>query len=187
MANAIIPTDFALLAAKYQPYWDLSPEVKKVMSTLSGTPCCVQVSDALNKVGQLVGPKSRRRDNACLKIDGTKYFYLMAVDEDENYLNDNYGQGDEIRRSGDGSLRSESDMKDYLNGTPGIIAFRSPPGPDWAGLHVELWDGSHILQSARIAGAPGRGMNEPNLFRQPRVVFWTVGIFPPSAPPDTYP
>src|SRR2546422_4927905 len=62
----------------------------------------------------------------------------------------------------DGSHRTPQQIKAYLQGRTGILAFRNAG----AGFHTELWNGQQIVQ---------RDMNENVCFSQPRVLFWDCG------------
>ena len=59
------------------------------------TPCCFQVSEALNAVGgeHKVTERSYRRANC--KLLGN--YFLRAVDELEYYLTGRYGRGEDIK------------------------------------------------------------------------------------------
>src|SRR5262245_24153077 len=64
------------------------------------TPCCLQMSHALNATGQKVGPRSFRRDNA--PIAGN--YYIQAVDELEHYLIGRYGRTEDIKKDSAGKV-----------------------------------------------------------------------------------
>jgi hypothetical protein len=188
-----IEVDFDTLQKNYPVYKKLPPHLQNYIDSLNkglkegqprNTPCCLQVSEALNGCGgdHLLPPRSFRRANPELPR-GSGNYYLQAVDELENYLAGKYGAGEEIKT---GSRKDMASMKTYLNGKQGILCFRS----SGAGTHTELWDKTRILQD----GAPsssGAAMNQEYIFGQPRVVFWetigagagpVVGIVPPWLP-----
>ncbi len=166
-----IHTSFALLKQNYPTYNKLPPEVEKFMEDLNGgqkdhwqnTPCCVQVSHALNKAGLKIPKQGYRRANSLIAGD----YYILAVDELEQYLSWRYGRGEEIKHN----HKTLAEMKAYLNGKQGILLFRD----GGAGYHTELWDNDHILQNGLdpISGG-GAVMNQANIFSKPRVVFWEV-------------
>jgi hypothetical protein len=172
MANTgTIRVNFDALKRNYPTYKTLPPLLQKFMDGLNkikpgNTPCCVQVSHALNKVGLLIPAKSYRRANS--KIES--YYYILAVDELEQYFAGLYGQGEEIKKDPSGQVQSLVEMKQFLNGRQGILLFRSPG----AGHHTELWDKTHIIQDGKAVSGGGAVMNEENIFGQPRVLFWEV-------------
>src|SRR5262249_39642674 len=132
-----IRVNFETLKGNYPTYKTLPPALQKFMDDLNkitpgNTPCCVQISHALNRSGQLVPHSSFRRPNA--NIDS--YYYILAVDELEQYLSGRYGRGVEIKKGPSGKARSLSEMKKYLDDKQGILLFRN----DGAGHHTELWD-----------------------------------------------
>jgi hypothetical protein len=164
-----IRLSFDTLKANYPIYNMLPPPLQKFMDGLNkiapgNTPCCVQISHALNKAGQRIPPSSFRRLNS--NIDG--YYYILAVDELEQYLSGLYGRGEDIKKAPSGKVRSLNEMKQYLNDRQGILVFRSAG----AGHHTELWDKTHIIQDGGAVSGGGARMNESNIFGQPRVLFW---------------
>lgn len=163
-----IRLNFDTLKTNYPTYRTLPLPLKNFMSSLGpgNTPCCIQISHALNKVGQIIPSRSFRRLNS--KIDS--YYYILAVDELEQYLSGRYGRGEEIKKTPSGKMRSTDEMKQYLNDKQGILLFRSAG----AGHHTELWDKTHIIQDGKAVSGGGAIMNESNIFGQPRVLFWEV-------------
>ena len=166
-----IRVNFDILRANYPTYKTLPPPLQKFMDGLNqvaagNTPCCVQISHALNKAGQLIPLSSFRRANS--KIES--YYYILAVDELEQYLSGLYGRGEEIKKDSSGKVRSTGEMKQHLNNKQGILLFRSAG----AGHHTELWDKTHIVQDGKAMSGGGAMMNESNIFGQPRVLFWEV-------------
>jgi len=133
---------------------------------LPNTPCCVQISHALNKAGQLVPTSSFRRANSQIE----SYYYILAVDELEQYLSGRYGRGEEVKKPPSGNARSRDEMKQYLHDKQGILLFRDTG----AGYHTELWDKTHIIQDGNAVSGGGAIMNEGGIFGQPRVLFWEV-------------
>jgi hypothetical protein len=174
-----IEVNFDSLKTHYPTYKTLPAPLQKFMDGLNkvkpgNTPCCVQVSHALNEVGQVIPPKSFRRENAPIG----PYKYILAVDELEQYLSGRYGRGEEIKHLPTGKMRTLVEMKQYLKGKQGILLFRN----SGAGHHTELWDDTHILQDGHAISGGGAIMNEQNIFGQPRVLFWTVGQDPGLIP-----
>src|SRR6516225_906199 len=158
---AAIPVSFDKLKQYYpaRPY--LTPELKRFMKSIPGTPCCVQVSHSLNMAGERISQKyvGQRRDNSRITINGIDYYYVLAVDELEKYLTQKYEAGEDVSRDDAGKRRNAQQIKDYLQGRTGILVFRNTG----AGHHTELWDGNQIVQ---------RDMNEGACFSQPRVLYW---------------
>ena len=166
-----IRVNFETVKGNYPTYKTLPPALQSFMDGLNkikpgNTPCCVQISHALNRSGQLIPVNSFRRPNANIG----SYYYILAVDELEQYLSGRYGRGEEIKKDSSGKVRSLSEMKNYLDNKQGILLFRN----DGAGHHTELWDRTHIMQDGKAVSGGGAVMNESNIFGQPRVLFWEV-------------
>jgi hypothetical protein len=159
---AWIRATFQVMKDNY-PHRPLTGVLKTFMDHTPGTPCCVQVSHSLNLAGQTVDQRSYRRPNSPITVGGTRYFYLLAVDEMDRYLGSKYGPGEDLAHDAGGHRLLPAVIKANLVGRQGIMVFRD----HGAGFHTELWDGRQILQ---------RDMNEPALFTQPRVLFWDVGF-----------
>jgi hypothetical protein len=170
-----IPAPFVKLKVNY-PMRPLSGDLKTFMDGLGpgNTPCCVQVSHALNLSGEKIPStydyaKKRGRGPSPIKVDGETNYYLLAVDELEAWLTQKYGAGLDVRAlaglpatPSTNPVQRVKDMKvmqSYLSGDQGILLFRT----SGAGMHTELWDGQQIVQ---------RDMDEPALFSQPRVLMW---------------
>jgi hypothetical protein len=169
-----IRANFDTLRANYPTYKTLPPPLQTFMDNLNkitpgNTPCCVQICHALNRVGQLIPPASFRRPNS--KIE--PYYYILAVDELEQYLSGLYGRGEQIKKALSGKMTLADEikrMKEYLKDKQGILVFRNAG----AGHHTELWDKTHIVQDGGAVSGGGAVMNESNIFGQPRVLFWEV-------------
>ena len=170
-----IPAAFLTLKINY-PMRPLTGDLKTFMDGLGpgNTPCCVQVSHALNLAGEKIPStydyaKKRGRNPSQITVDGQSNYYLLAVDELENWLTEKYGAGVNVRTLAGlpatpstnqaQKVKDMSAMKQYLGGDTGILLFRT----SGAGMHTELWDGQQIVQ---------RDMDEPALFSQPRVLMW---------------
>lgn len=145
------------------------------------TPCCVQVSHALNLAGQKLPPHSFRRLNSQIG----PFYYILAVDELEEYLAGVHGRGENIKRAPSGKVRSMDEMKQYIDGKQGILVFRDAPPS--AGLHTELWDKTHILQDGMSPPpAPDgkkAGMSQTHIFGAAKVWFWEVSEESPGLIP----
>ena len=166
--------NFDDLRAGYPTYNKLPAHIKNYMDSLNkglapgkprNTPCCFQISEALNAVGgeHAITERSYRRPNS--KLLGMHY--LGAVDELEFYLAGRYGKGEDIKPYGKGAKNPMTAMKAQIAGRRGILTFRDAG----YGAHTELWDGTDIVQN----GAPlasGAAMNQGYCFGQPRVLFW---------------
>jgi hypothetical protein len=164
MSTGKIFVEFDALKTHYPTYKKLPPELQKFMDDLGppNTSCCVQMSHALNKAGQLIPHQGYRRPNSPI----ASFYYILAVDELEQYLSWRYGKGEEIKHG----KKTMAQMKAYLDGKQGILLFRD----GGAGYHTELWDGDHILQDGNMVSGGGARMNEDNIFSKPRVLFWEV-------------
>ena len=128
------------------------------------TPCCIQMSHALNLSGQTISatnPTARRPNTTAITVDGVSRNYILAVDELEAWLMFKYGAGLDVRGFA-GLPKASNDMaamKRQLSSVKGILLFRE----SGAGMHTELWDGRQILQ---------RDMAEAHLFSRPRILVW---------------
>jgi len=161
---AVIPVSFDLLNHYYPARPNLTPELKTFMASTPGTPCCVQVSHSLNMAGEIITQTyaGQRRNNSRIVIHGKAYYYLLAVDELERWLTLRYESGENVSLDDASRRRTPQQIKAYLQGRTGILAFRNAG----AGFHTELWNGRQIVQ---------RDMNESVCFSQPRVLFWDCG------------
>lgn len=171
-----IPVDFAELRKNYPTYKKLPAHIQNYMDALNkdlpegtpkNTPCCFQISEAFNLAGPetKIPDRSYRRPTAKLG----SFRYLGAVDELEYYLTATFGAGEEIhKQKGAGTPAAQMKaMKAAMTGRQGVVLFRN----GGAGVHVELWDGTDIIQNGAPA-SDGSGMNQGYLFGQPRVLFW---------------
>lgn len=172
-----IKTSFGIMVANYPTYDKLPKPLQDYMDGLNkpylhkdgpyagqvvadhNTSCCIQISHALNKAGQIVPAYSWRRDNE--KIGS--FYYIRAVDELEGYLSGRYGRGEDVRKLGDMKA-----IKRHLDGLQGVLVFRD----GGAGFHTEIWDEDHILQDGSVS--PGAVMDQGNCFGQHRVLFYEV-------------
>jgi hypothetical protein len=140
-----------------------NPDLRKVMDRNPGTPCCVQVSHALNMAGFPITPGYRgqwRRPDP-QEIDGVIYYFILAVNEMENYITDRFDTGEQLS-----GMRSK-DIRQYLKGRPGLLIMRdSTPG-----VHTEFWTGTSFLQT---------DMAVDHLLGLPRVLFWDCTLAPPQ-------
>jgi hypothetical protein len=167
----VIPASFSTLQGAYPrgdvKNKDLYQYVDQVMKGLPGTPCCVQMSHALNMAGVLIPKSSYRRDNAALKIDGRIYYYLLATDELEDFLFNRCNDDGEMVNLDLTKTRSMNQIKAYIANRPGLLLFRFTrfhmPPIKGQFEHTELWNGTNILQ---------HGMAEAFLFARPRVLMW---------------
>jgi hypothetical protein len=190
--NGKVRANFAKLKAGYPTYNTLPKPLQDFMDGLNkgipedkpkNTSCCVQVSHALNEAGQKIPPRSWRRANQQI---GT-YYYVLAVDELEEYLAGAHGRVEDIKQGPSGRQRSMNEMKQYIDGKQGILVFRDAPPS--AGFHTELWDKTHILQDGTAPPSPDNRraiMNQAAIFGTSRVLFWEVSEEPPgtTAVPD---
>lgn len=165
---ATVPVHFGTLREHYPRRPGLTPELKKFMDSIPGTPCCVQMSHALNMSQQYVPKtfKGARRQNSKITIDGDDYYYLLAVDEMEAWLTNRYGEGEVVHLDEDGKRRKPSAIKSYLYGYPGILVFRDIG----FGMHTELWDGAAIVQE---------DIAVDKCLSSHRVLFWNTQLAEP--------
>lgn len=176
-----IRANFDTLRDKYPYYNALPASLQALMDGLNGitpamrksgqplppqpnTPCCVQVSHALNSANEFIPGHGYRRANT--KVGS--WFYILAVDELEHYLAGRYGRGDNIRVNASGQKRNLDDMKTYIGGKQGILLFRN----NGAGVHTEIWDKTTTLQNGQVPGV----FVGPAVFDNPRVLFWEVNL-----------
>lgn len=167
----VIPASISMLSSQYPRRDQKDPAkyvfVDKVMTGLPGTPCCVQMSHALNMCGIPVPQRSYRRNpNPSLRINGKDCSYLPATDELEDFLQTAYGEPETINRDLS-KTRSMDEIKGYIKDRPGLLIFRYEklrvPAPSGQFEHTEIWNGTQILQ---------RDMDERFLFARPRVLMW---------------
>ena len=175
-----IRTDFDKLKSNYPTYAALPKHIKDYIDELNknlkpgeptNTPCCLQVSEALNKAGVQVPPHSFRRANEKLG----PYYYIRAVDELEQYFSGTYGRVEDIKRDSLKKTRNIRQMKKYIDGQRGILIF--------GGMHTELWDQTHIMQDGKAPGGNGAVMNEAAIFGASKVLFWEVSKEPAGLVP----
>lgn len=163
------------------------PELRKVMNRNPGTPCCVQVSHALNLAGFRIWPgfRGERRVMESQNIDGTTYFFLLAVDEMENYLTDRYGPPAEAfsnapivvtaptpeeakRKRQAVEAQDANQIRARIRNRPGLLVMRDDT---FAGIHTEFWTGTSFLQT---------DMAVDHLLSVRRVLFWDCTTAPPQ-------
>jgi len=156
-----ISLDWDTVKAAY-PMRPLTGALKAFMDQTPGTPCCVQMSHALNAAGCYIGTRSNRRRASTIATGIGTRNYLLAVDEMKWFLGQNFGVGDEISMDDNGHRRLLRDMMDILNGRTGILVFFDLG----FGSHTELWDVDHMHQRDISTG----------VFNAPKVLFWDVMI-----------
>jgi hypothetical protein len=152
--------------------------VEQAMKQLgSGTPCCVQISHALNRCNiGLPGSTYRRPASSMPKVmvDRRAFTYIPATDELEVILQDLFGPPETINRDLDKPRSSattnrgiKNDLAAYIKDRPGLIIFRFSkyrnPAPPGEFEHTEFWDGKATVQT---------DMALDFLFARPRVLFW---------------
>ena len=87
--------------------------------------------------------------------------YILAVDEMEKYLTQQYGPGELVSQDESNKRRNCLQVQSYLKGRAGLLVMRdSTPG-----VHTEFWDGSSFLQ---------KDMAVKHLLELSRVLFGTV-------------
>lgn len=174
-----IPVAFDVLRQNYPTYTRLPAHISRYMDALNAgnppgaprnTPCCFQISEALNLAGAEHKVPARSYRRPCARL-GSNY-YLGAVDELENHLTSRYGRGQNVHEClGPNRRPTAAQMQLYLSGRTGILTFRD----NGYGFHTELWDGSSILQNGAPA-ANGAAISAAHIWSQPRIIFWeTVG------------
>lgn len=156
-----IALEWDTLKAAY-PRRPLTGPLKAFMDQTPGTPCCVQMSHALNIAGCRLGPQSNRRRASRIASPAGTFHYFLAVDEMNWLLQLTYGAGEEISKDENGRRRTRRQMLELLDGRTGILVFSNLR----YGAHIELWDQTHMHQ---------RDMSL-DLFDQPKVLFWDVMI-----------
>jgi hypothetical protein len=163
----MIEANFGSMLSNYHRYNALPQPLQKFLNDLGpgNTPCCIQLSHSLNAANVTIPQKPSRRSGGNPKIPGGNGFYLLAVDEVEDFLSSRSSP----TKTFDGKRVPRSEIKIAILGRQGILVFRSG-GLGTYGFHTELWTGSQIVQHGGISG----GMNEQSIFSQPRVLFWEV-------------
>jgi hypothetical protein len=138
------------------------------------TPCCLQVSDALNLTetdpAKKIAPKSPSkamgfRPNPQLP-PGSGRYCVQNVLELEEHLTAAYGKGEEVKT---GPTMTQPQVEAALKDRQGILLFRD----GGLGFHTELWNKTSIVQNgAPSADGSPRGLMSPQIFGKKRVVFW---------------
>jgi Type VI secretion system (T6SS), amidase effector protein 4 len=163
------------------------PDLQKVMDRNPGTPCCVQVSHALNLAGFPIRPgfNGERRKMESQNINGITYYFLLAVDEMENYLIDRYGSPAEAfsnapitvtartaeerkRKIQAEEAKDANQISARIRDRPGLLVMRDST---FAGIHTEFWTGKSFLQT---------DMAVAHLLSVRRVLFWDCTLAPPQ-------
>ena len=170
MPFTIINADFSTMLSNYYKYNALPQPLQAYLDALNkppgggNTPCCIQMSHALNAAGVTIPAEGRpqRRQGGNPNIMGGNGYYLLCVDELEDFLTGAAGATDYF----EGNKVTRSNIKTMILGRQGILAFRSG-GDGTYGFHTELWTGRQIVQSHGISG----NMSEGSCFSQPRVLW----------------
>jgi hypothetical protein len=142
-------------------------DLQRFMASITGTPCCVQISHAFNIAGQPI-PSSwpgQRRPPQPITVNGERYYYLLAVDEMEKYMTYRYGIGELLMNDSSGRRRSSQAIRAYLKGRQGLLVMWAHTPAD----HTELWDGNTMVQP---------GMAVDHLLGLSRVMFWDCTFAP---------
>ena len=156
-----LPVEYHFLSANY-PRRD-APEIAQIMAGIGGTPCCCQLSYALNLSEIRIPEWSNRRRNTAGSARGVRFRFLLCVDEVINFLTKRCGGSLRLDVADDGSRKSYVDMKRTIELRQGILAFSDRH----YGFHVELWNGRSIHQ---------RDINETFCFGKPEIFFWDCGL-----------
>lgn len=119
------------------------------------TTCAIQASHAFNATTHKVPAFSHRRPNYA--IPGGNGYYIHAVDEMANWLTNTFGETDDLVMLGGKTMQSP------IMGQPGIITFGN--------AHVELWDGTGIVQRGG-----GVGMDPTYIWSRKPILFWKIGF-----------
>jgi hypothetical protein len=182
MSMGVVRTSFQRLADNYPNRVVHDPAkykyVDAVMATLTGTSCCIQMCQTLNLCGFTVPANSWRRDpNPSTKMDdGTRFYYMAATDELEEFLVASCGAPEDLAAT----VTDPSPQKRMaaIKDRTCLIVFRysgyrHPPVPQHF-EHTELWDGSKMLQSDM----------SPKLFSSQRVLIWDTVDMPKAIVDD---
>jgi hypothetical protein len=141
------------------------PDLRAVMTRNPGTPCCVQITHALNLCGEVVPaamyPRAWRAPDGNM-FEGRKLHYILAVDELEHYLTHTYGPAELVNRTADGKKRTVPQIKTHLGGRTGILLMFDAV----TGIHAELWTGTGFHQT---------DMAVDHLLGLARLPFWDCG------------
>ena len=121
-------------------------DLAKGFNGIPGTPCCYQMSYALNMSGLPVDVRSQRRNNQSASILGKKWYFLLAVDEMEWFLDQN-ADAQEMKGPTTGPT-SIADIKSALQDRYGILVCRKGN----YGFHTEIWNGSNYWQRDIVDG-----------------------------------
>ena len=142
------------------------------------TTCCIQMSHAINMVfhtanpSKMIGMRTKRNPprpthgEKIKAVANMEFHYIASVDELKGFLEDTFGQGEEISPP-TGTLETmAAHSKALIQDRPGIVIFM---GTSPWGVHTELWTGDDFYQDW-IKGKTypfGRGWAP--------LYFWSIG------------
>jgi len=140
------------------------------------TTCCIQMSHAINmsfhtsdrtKMIGLMSTRPRPTHGVPIKsVANMEFHYVASVDEMKGFLEDKFGDGEEITRGANGARATADQAKAIVQDRPGIMVFMG--NSPW-GVHTEIWTGDDFNQGW-IKGATypfGQGWAP--------VWFWSIG------------
>ncbi len=143
----------------------------------SYTTCCIQMSHAINMAfhttdaSKMIGMRTKRnppRPTHAEKIKAVanmEFHYIASVDELKGFLEDTFGEGEEISRGANGARATAEQAKAIIQDRPGIMVFMG--SSPW-GVHTEIWLGDDYNQGWMKGKGPFGDGWAP-------VWFWSIG------------
>ena len=144
----------------------------------SYTTCCIQMSHAINMAfhtadpSKMIGLWTRRtqpRRTHAEKIKSVanmEFHYIASVDEMKGFLEDTFGDGEEISPPASTKAAMAAHSKALIQDRPGILVFM---GTSPWGVHTEIWTGDDFnqdwIQGQTYPFGPGWAP----------VYFWSIG------------
>ena len=144
------------------------------------TTCCIQMSHAINMAfhtvdpSKMIGTQTRRSDGDSRQTHGQKiksvanmeFHYIASVDEMKDFLEDTFGDGEEISPPTSTKEAMAAHSKSLIQDRPGILVFM---GTSPWGVHTEIWKGDDFnqgwIQGQTYPFGPGWAP----------VYFWSIG------------
>jgi len=143
----------------------------------SYTTCCIQMSHAINMAfhtadpSKMIGMRTKRNPprpthaERIKAVANMEFHYIASVDELKGFLEDAFGDGEEISRGANGARATAEQAKAIIQDRPGIMVFMG--NSPW-GVHTEIWLGDDYNQDwMKRKGPFGDGWAP--------VWFWSIG------------
>jgi len=144
------------------------------------TTCCIQMSHAINMAfhtadpSKMIGMRTTRPGKEARPTHGQKikaaanmeFHYIASVDEMKDFLEDTFGNGEEISPPASTKEAMAAHSKSLIQDRPGILVFM---GTSPSGVHTEIWTGNDFHQSWMKGRTDTFGPSWVPVF------FWSIG------------